>query len=417
MHCDEALPELGRLIDGEAALPDRAALIEHLAHCERCSAACDEMRAADAALLRAFMPRRRAAASVADRVIEQLRNERGRQRRVGLWSLALVSAAAGFLLAVVLFWPDSNPQRPTAAVPLARLALATGLTEVRPAAAVPWFGCPTNSKIERGSCVRTSDASRCEIEANDGTQIRLDAGTVIELPNPRCVRLSQGELYSAIPGVEQFKIELPDAVVEATGGKFDVSCSPGESSLTVIEGSASVSCKSGTQRVAAGEYVRLVGGQINESSTVADPLQATAWVNELLLLKGPENPELIERLNDILAQIGHAKLSYLYEDEIRRLGSRAALPLLRFVASPRSRSDEVSRVAAARIAADLADETVIGDLIALLANNDALVRFHATRALKRLAGADYGVPADGAEQDSDTFDATREGWETWWQTR
>lgn len=115
--------------------------------------------------------------------------------------------------------------------------------------------------------------------------------------------------------------------------------------------------------------------------------------------------------------LGHAKVSYLYEDEIRRLGRRAVLPLLRYVSSQRSRSDAVARVAAARIAADLADETAIGDLIALVDDKDALVRFHAHRALSRLAGGDHGSTTDAADQDPQSLKAVRGAWQTWWESR
>ena len=56
----------------------------------------------------------------------------------------------------------------------------------------------------------------------------------------------------------------------------------------------------------------------------------------MLALKGADHPEFVERLNDLLSQIGHAKLSNLYEDEIRRLGDPAVWPLLRFLASSRA---------------------------------------------------------------------------------
>lgn len=421
MDCQQTIDNLGRLVDAELAEPDRAMLEAHLAECEGCRSVYDALRVNDAALIRAFAPRHRAAASLADRVVAQLQAERESRWRWRSWATPLVAAAAGFLLAVLVLEPASvlRPNAiPQPDLPLARLALATGPTQMRVSSADVWFGCPESSAIQAGACVRTADGARCEIEASDGTQIRLDAGTLIELPTPRCIKLTQGELYSAIPGGgPQFKVELPDAVIEAAQGKFDVACSPGEASLTVIEGSASVQCKSGARHVSAGQRARLVDGHLEEPVAVTDPLQATAWVNELLVLKGPENPELVERLNDILAQIGQAKLSYLYEDEIRRLGSRAALPLLRYVESERSQTNAAARVSAARIAADLADSTVIGDLIVLLDDSEPQVRVYAARALERLAGIDQGRPAEAWQDDPLVCQPTREAWQAWWQSR
>jgi ferric-dicitrate binding protein FerR (iron transport regulator) len=421
MDCQQALDEIGRLIDGELPAPDRAALEAHLAECDGCRAACDAMRLDDAALVRAFMPQRQAAAALADRVIAQLHGERDGHRRARSWLAPLAAAAAGFMLAVLLLQPPIRWNRDSdhpPEVPLARLALATGPTEMRVAPAGVWLGCPESGAIQAGAAVRTVDGARCEIEASDGTQLRLDSGTLIELPTPRCVKLTQGELYSSIPGDgRKFKVELPDAVVEAVQGKFDVCCSSGEASVTVIEGSASVVCNGDNRRVAAGQRVRLVDGRIEETAAVADALQATAWINDLLVRKAPENPELTERLNDILAQLGQTKLSYLYEDEIRRLGSRAALPLLRYVASPRSQANESARVSAVRIAADLADSSVMGDLILLLSDADPQVRVNVARALERLAGTDQGRPAAAWQDDPLTCQPAREAWQEWWRTR
>lgn len=419
MDCQQALNELDRLIDGELPADARAAVEAHLDDCDACRAACANLRAEDAELLRAFMPRRTAASLVADRVIEQLPSQAVRRRDWRSWVAPLAAVAAGFLLAVLVLRPPfGRPPAAMPAIPLARLALATGPTEVRAPTAEAWFTCPPAGDINAGAAVRTTDGARCEIEARDGTQIRLDSGTVIELPTARCVKLAQGELYSTVPGGGAvWKIETPGAVVEASQGRFDVACSPGEASLTVLEGSANLECKSGVRQVAAGERVRLADGRIDETTPVADALQATAWINELLLLKGPDNPELAERLNDILAQIGQAKLSYLYEDEIRRLGSRAALPLLRFIESPRSQANVTARVSAARLAADLADSSVIGDLIALLADADPSVRVHMARALERLTGLDQGRPAADWRDDPAACQPALESWRAWWQTR
>jgi hypothetical protein len=419
MDCQQALNELGPLIDGELPAAERAEVEAHLAECDGCRAACAALRADDAELLRAFQPQRTAGARLADRLVDQLRAEHHRRTRWQSWAVLLVAAAAGFLLAVLIFQPSlRRGPSPSRTRPLARLALATGPTEVRAPRAVSWLTCPPQGEIDAGATVRTTDGARCELEASDGAQLRLDEGTVVELPTPGCVKLAQGELFSAVPfGCPSQKIEMPEAVIETSHGKLDVSCSPGKASLTVIEGQANLECKSGVRQVAAGQYVRLTDGQIEESTAVADPLQATAWINELLVLKGPDNPELAERLNDILAQVGQAKLSYLYEDEIRRLGSRAALPLLRFIESPRSRTNLTARVSAARLAADLADSSVVGDLIALLADDDANVRVYAAQALQRLTGTNQGRPADEWQEDAAACQPTLDAWRAWWQSR
>ncbi|HEX5443493.1 MAG TPA: zf-HC2 domain-containing protein, partial [Pirellulales bacterium] len=61
MECQEALNEIGRLNDGELPAAERAALEAHFSGCESCRQAYEGLRASDAQLLRAFLPRRQAA--------------------------------------------------------------------------------------------------------------------------------------------------------------------------------------------------------------------------------------------------------------------------------------------------------------------------------------------------------------------
>ena len=421
MDCQQALNELGRLIDGELPSDERLALETHLLGCGDCRAACDGLRVSDAELLRAFMPRREAATLLADRVIDQLRGERTTRVAWRALAVPLVAAAAGFLLAVIVLRPSVERSRApvgAGAAPLARLSLATGPTEVRTPRQIDWLVCPVSGPIDAGASVRTAADARCELQASDGTQIRLDKSTEIEMPKPRSVRMTRGELYSCVsPDGGPFQVETPDATVESAQGKFDFACSPGQASLTVLEGSASVECKSGTRRVEQGESVRLIDGRWEDTAPMGDPLQATAWVNELLLMKGVDNPEWTERLNDILAQIGQTKVSYLYEDEIRRLGSRAALPLLRYIESPRSQENEARRISAARLATDLADSSVVGDLIRLLADDNPRVRVYVAQALQRLTGENQGRPPAAWEESLASCQPTLEAWDAWWRKR
>jgi hypothetical protein len=98
----------------------------------------------------------------------------------------------------------------------------------------------------------------------------------------------------------------------------------------------------------AGHKVHIVDGKIAESQRVRDPLLDTSWVHEVLILKGDQSPELQQRIDDIWAQIGDTKMSYLYEEEVRRLGDACVTPLVRFIESSRSQSDE-RKDSAARI--------------------------------------------------------------------
>ena len=56
----------------------------------------------------------------------------------------------------------------------------------------------------------------------------------------------------------------------------------------------------------------------------------------------------------MFAEIGEAKLGYLYEREIRAMGDASVLPLVYFLKGSTHEADQARRVVAARLLADLA---------------------------------------------------------------
>jgi ferric-dicitrate binding protein FerR (iron transport regulator) len=399
MDCREAIELVGRWASGELNAGEQAALDEHLAGCGECRQAAESQQLTDAELLRAFAPRRRAAARLADCVTAELRREPRRAQRRFATSGALAAAAAGFLLAVCLLRPWQRPaaapgelqvEKP-AATPIARLTLATGAPEMLPPNETLWFGCPTDAPINPGACVRTPANVRCELDTAAGCRLRLDGGAEVRFDDSRQVELMRGQVWSTVKSQDQvIDVEPAGVAICARDAEFCISCQPGEAVLTVVKGAATVRGPRNERTISAGEKAKIVAGVVAENHATLTPLLDTGWVNELVCLKPPDDPELVQRVNDILAQIGEAKLSYLYEEEIRRLGDRAVLPLLRFIASDRSLSDQGRRTIAARIVADLATAEAIDDLIELLADDSPAVRGAAAQALFRLTGRDQG---------------------------
>ena len=146
--------------------------------------------------------------------------------------------------------------------------------------------------------------------------------------------------------------------------------------------------------VGPGKQVRIVAGKTGRDPEWCDALLETAWVNSVLALRSSDHPELVERVNRLLANVGAAKLSLMYEDELRRLGDDGVPPLLAYLASTRDTPNVAQRATAARIVADVAQSRWIADLIALLTDANANVRFHAARGLERLTGRNQGLEPD-----------------------
>jgi hypothetical protein len=135
--------------------------------------------------------------------------------------------------------------------------------------------------------------------------------------------------------------------------------------------------------------------QLRARARGEDLLLATSWVNELLAFEPGREQEFQERIDALLAMLGRTKMAHLYEWEIRSLGDRCALPLLRYVESEGSRGEGGRRRDAARILADVAAPRQLQGLAELLTDSDPAVRTSAARGIERLTGGlSAGAPED-----------------------
>jgi hypothetical protein len=172
----------------------------------------------------------------------------------------------------------------------------------------------------------------------------------------------------------------------------------------------------GAATVDAGERLAVADGRLGEKQTAHDLAVATRWVNEILVMKGRDDPELAKRVDDLFAQIGQQKMSSMYEEEIRALGDHCVIPLVRYVESDRSKNDAEKRVIAARIVSDVAPPWAIGELIGLLSDKDGEVRYWAAVALHRLTGHEFDRTAEQWKSDPWMACATSaETWKKWWE--
>src|SRR5262249_17022386 len=129
-----------------------------------------------------------------------------------------------------------------------------------------------------------------------------------------------------------------------------------------------VSVQSGLRNVSVkpGEQLRVIDGKMKDNLDWCDPLIETSWMNSVLALGSSDHPELAQRVNQLLANVGAAKLSVMYEDELRRLGDDGVPPLLAYLAATREKPTANERLLAARVVADVSQPRWLPDLIALL---------------------------------------------------
>jgi hypothetical protein len=465
MNCQQAQALISSDLDGQLAPNERGELDAHLAACAACRELRSALRQQDEALQRAFAPRRQAAAALADRTINHLRATRlaareleadpaappaGSRPRTTIrlpWVPMMFSAAAGFLIAALIFRPwqradlpgspiaagphrQQEPTQPQAPVPaieqpattasLAQLAYSGGTIEMLRPDAEQWQRMQTGEAIAAGTRVRTGPLGRCEFRTQEGSLVRLNTATELVFHTNRTLELAGGQIWTSVEEHEQpFEVRVPQAAatVTALGTKFDILSRAAEAVLTVLEGSTRVEGKGWQEIVEHGQRAKIVEGTIAETSPVRNLLVATSWVYEILKMKGPENPELAEVMNDLFAQIGEGKMQYMAEKEILQLGDHCVLPLTRFIQSERSRDDQARRVGAARILAKIAQPWSVPDLIDLLGDREGHVRYHAAKALERLTdGVTHGVSADQwRDWPADQREPVMQRWRTWWE--
>jgi ferric-dicitrate binding protein FerR (iron transport regulator) len=425
VDCEQSLNLLMAEMDREIQPEERTGLAQHLAVCADCRGSADAFRRQDADLRQVFTPRRRAVRAVADRVLAQLPSSSKPVTKRTPWLPILASAAAGFLLAVALFRPwqrtlppaDHQIQADNSPAELVSLAVANGTVERMLPRSNVWQVLKPGAEVPVGSRVRTGPSVRCEFRTAEGSEIRLNSSTELLFTAGRLLELAQGQMLTRVATAPTpFRVIIVGATLTAVGTEFDVLSQPAQSFLTVLEGSTRIDGSANPVIVRKGERAKIVAGKVTEKSQAGDLLQATRWVNEILIMKGRDNKELAARIDDLLAQIGESKTSYLSEQDIRALGYHCALPLTRFLESQRYQNATSKRHIASKILADLAQPWSIPDLIVLLRDQDGQVRYDAARALERLTRETFGLtPAQWRDRPWDKLEPTHKKWQHWWQ--
>ena len=197
-----------------------------------------------------------------------------------------------------------------------------------------------------------------------------------------------------------------------------MACVANAATVTVQRGAAQVAGNVPNTTVRGGQILCAPSPTSAFACTVMpDPLQATQWQDELLALKSADDPEVVARINWLIARIaiagGNADLPCPAEREIRERGQAWCSPMAYYIRNQQKTADPGNRRTAARLLADLASRSSIPDLIELLAGDDGQVRFHAAEAIHRLTGQTLGFPAEDCATHPDA--AASAAWQAWWE--
>lgn len=337
-----------------------------------------------------------------------------RARNVTVITVMLMLSAVAVLLFVNPFAGAPTGIIANGAEPdVAKVVRMVGAVEYRGPLESSWkrWDVGTAVPIVAGGRLRTPPSSLCEVETNSLEVLRMNQQTELIIHQAEQVQLVTGELWCCTAASSQFTILVPVGrqnmeSTSTTQGLQQFQCpSNSETQWSVQEqGTKCIGVSDTTTELTRTESTRtdmktpltvscsVEPGQslwvVNENAPVAsgreDRLLATGWQLPLLAIRQPDDPDLQDHLQSLLARIGQTKMSSLYDSQIRGLGPSGTIPLIAFVRSPESRDKPELRHQAMQIIADLAPASTRSDLEVLVSDSDPTVSRFASAALARL---------------------------------
>lgn len=471
MNCSDYEPLINAWIDGELPPDGAVKLQSHLAACPECAAVAEFVRAENAQLQLMFSarhaelleastavelasralaaesgsetPRHSTATAQPERAPDNViagsqpafSQQLPAQRPAGVSRSSLVSwicATAAALLILAFSWnpPEklagdggvvANIPAAIAEARSARLVVATGPVFVGGKSEKDLIACLPADTLPPGWKVVTGESARCELATAPNLPVRLDQNTELQDLGSNKMRLEKGRMWTATEG-EFCQVESPVANVSTSNATFEFSCASdtGQAVLNVLSGSVDVTAP-GSSGVAvnAGETLTIQSGgkSVQSLQQFQDPVLQTRWFNPILVAKGYENPELVERVQWLWSQVASKDptRAAAYESEIRGLGGCTVGPLCNWVQSPASYAEPTKRAEAARLLSDLAGPDAVPRLIELLSDQDGDVRYFAAVALQRLTGQTRGhSPEEWRALPPAPRQKARSDWSNWW---
>ncbi|HXG63111.1 MAG TPA: FecR domain-containing protein [Planctomycetota bacterium] len=310
--------------------------------------------------------------------------------------------------------------------PAAKLGTAIGPVETRPTAEAAYAPLAPGQTIPPGSWIRTPARSKAVFECPDGTELRVDENTELQL-SVRRIELAKGRFQIRVPDGPAFSIKTRFSPMEMTSGLVEISFrerapdeppekTPGRTvtQITCLDGVISVVSRRYTQKLTPGYVCYLFDGQLNTPDPCEEPALASAWLHELLLARDPRHPEMRERFQTLLRLLGGTRFARA-EEVVRATGSNAAPYLAEHLKAPPGPLDTDRRRRAATLLAELASAGAAADLVEILKDGDPEVRVRIAAGLERLAGANLGFDA-AYWRGSDT-EKGRRAWQDWVRNR
>jgi hypothetical protein len=301
--------------------------------------------------------------------------------------------------------------------PAGKLGTAIGPVETRPTADAPYDPLAPGQAIPQGSWIRTPARSKAIFECSDGTELRLDENTELQV-SVRRIELAKGRFHIRVPEGPTFAIKTRFSPMELTSGVFEISFREGNprtvTEIICLDGVISVGSRRYTQKLTPGYVCNLFDSQLNTPDPCEEPALASTWLHELLLARDPRHPEMRERFQTLVRLLGGTRFARA-EEVLRAAGEKAAPFLAEHLKAPPGPLDTDRRRRSAGILADLAPAAAAADLVEILKDADPEVRVRIAAGLERLAGANLGF--DAAYWRGADTEKGRQAWRDWVRNR
>lgn len=464
MNCDDVQDLLSAWIDGDVSEETDATISMHLRGCTPCAQEASALKEMHARLVR-LAPSEGSVDRLANHVLRAwkpteaaiqpavpaLQSESQRTHWQTVVAVALV------LVVGIGIWrqvqdnelgvrhdvplADSNDDvradvvdtTPFAVDGVANVVHTTGTVEVRYLDREDWlpvsftpFACPSDA------AVRTGDDSLCQVETTSGGIVRLDEHATVRVCNSDEIELETGRVWcrAANDGTLQLTPTLaettpPETVDSLTCLSVPVFSCPSNCSMQAqltdsndlqvhsVDGCIDVFSNPFGRQLNSGEAVQIVGGRVDREYE-EDALLAMRWMLPLMAANADEVETFTER---VLATIGGAKASFVFEADLIQLGEPGAVPLLAFLQSTASNDRVEARQTAARVLSQTASDGMTSELINLLSDQDPEVRVSIASALLRLTGEDQGRLPETWREDVSELQPALSAWQQWRQSR
>lgn len=370
MNCDVIRGQFSSLIDGELTAQDNDRVAQHLSDCEGCRAELRTLRRLDVRLQSLAVPQ-----ALESRIMVAVTAEAAEptntlppplQYRKRIVAAVIGMAAVIGLLAVWLRPLRQAPgdQAPGVQAPwVAVVVRSIGNVQVMAPDGDAWSDVGGASMpLVSGSRVKTPERGSCEVETAEDAQLRLDADTELVVHSASHMQVLRGQVWCQASPQQSLTFDTP--VREDAAPLRDVFSCPKATELQV--------------RVDPQQAV-----------VVGTEPERKVWQLPLLALRGSDDSELSSLVETLLANVGHSKMQFMDEAQIRALGPRGAIPLLMYVQNGGSLKQPAVRQRAMQIAAELADDSAFELLAELAGDSEPAIRQQAQAAIDRLGHGEF----------------------------